>query len=122
MYSLPLLAFLASMQRPMRASWMRTLAPSAHLLSEFSFTLYVIHVPLIRLLRHLGMEEFGRNRLLADQPADYAIYFGILLTVTAAAYLFYRLFEAHTFRVRRLVKSLLQSRTRRPAIISPSFK
>lgn len=122
MYSLPLLAFLASMQQPMRAGWMRKLAPSAHLLSEFSFTLYVIHVPLIRLLRHLGMEEFGRNRLLADQPADYAIYFGILLAVLVAAYLSYLLFEAHTFRVRRLIKSMLQSRTRRPAIISPSFK
>lgn len=124
MYSLPLLAFLASMQRPLAASpgWMRMLAPAAHLLSEFSFTLYVIHVPLIKLLRHLGMQEFGRNRLVANQPADFAIYFGMLLAIMAAAYLSYLLFESHTFRIRRLLKSALGSQTRRPAIVSASLK
>ncbi|WP_185748466.1 acyltransferase [Herbaspirillum sp. SJZ107] len=124
MYSLPLLAFLASMQRPLAASpgWMRTLAPAAHLLSEFSFTLYVIHVPLIKLLRHLGMQEFGRNRLVANQPADFAIYFGMLLAIMAAAYLSYLLFESHTFRIRRLLKNALRSQTRRPAIVSASIK
>ena len=124
MYSLPLLAFLASMQRPLAASpgWMRMLAPAAHLLSEFSFTLYVIHVPLIKLLRHLGMQEFGRNRLVANQPADFAIYFGMLLAIMAAAYLSYLLFESHTFRIRRLLKSALRSQTRRPAIVSASLK
>lgn len=124
MYSLPLLAFLASMQRPLAASpgWMRMLAPAAHLLSEFSFTLYVIHVPLIKLLRHLGMQEFGRNRLVANQPADSAIYFGMLLAIMAAAYLSYLLFESHTFRIRRLLKNALRSQTRRPAIVSASLK
>jgi len=124
MYSLPLLAFLASMQRPLAASpgWMRVLAPATHLLSEFSFTLYVIHVPLIKLLRHLGMQEFGRNRLVANQPADFAIYFGMLLAIMAAAYLSYLLFESHTFRIRRLLKNALRSQTRRPAIVSASLK
>jgi len=119
MYSLPLLAFLASMQRPLTASpnWMRMLAPAAHLLSEFSFTLYVIHVPMIKLLRHLGMQEFGRNRLVANQPADFAIYFGMLLAIMAAAYLSYLLFESHTFRIRRLLKNALRSQTRRTAIV-----
>jgi peptidoglycan/LPS O-acetylase OafA/YrhL len=119
MYSLPLLAFLASMQRPLGASpgWMRTLSPAAHLLSEFSFTLYVIHVPLIKLLRHLGMQEFGRNRLVVNQPADFAIYFGMLLAIMAGAYLSYLLFESHTFRIRRLLKNALRSQTRRPAIV-----
>jgi len=124
MYSLPLLAFLASMQRPLAASpgWMRMLQPAADLLSEFSFTLYVIHVPLIKLLRHLGMQEFGRNRLVANQPADFAIYFGMLLAIMAAAYLSYLLFESHTFRIRRLLKNALRSQTRRPAIVSASLK
>jgi peptidoglycan/LPS O-acetylase OafA/YrhL len=120
MYSVPLLAFLASLQRPLDtgAGWMRILAPAAHLLSEFSFTLYVIHVPMIRLLRHLGLQAFGRNRLAVDQPADYAIYFGILLGMLVVAYLSYLLFESHTFRVRRLLKSLLVSRSGRPAMAS----
>jgi peptidoglycan/LPS O-acetylase OafA/YrhL len=118
MYSLPLLAFLASMQRPAGAGWMRTLAPAVHLLSEFSFTLYVIHVPIIRLLRHIGLQAFGRNRLVADQPVDYAIYFGMLLAMLAAAYLSYLLFESHTFRVRRLLKARLPSQAQRPARVS----
>ena len=124
MYSVPLLAFLASMQRPLDAGagWMRILAPAAHLLSEFSFTLYVSHVPLIKLLRHLGLQAFGRDRLAADQPADYAIYFGMLLAMLAVAWLSYLLFESHTFRVRRLVKTLLQSRARRPAMASAPVK
>jgi peptidoglycan/LPS O-acetylase OafA/YrhL len=124
MYSLPLLAFLASMQRPLdtSAGWMRMLAPGAHLLSEFSFTLYVIHVPLIKLMRYLGLQEFGRNRLAADQPADFAIYFGMLLAIMACAYLSYLLFEAHTFRIRRMLKMALQSQTRRPAMVSASVK
>ena len=124
MYSLPLVAFLASMQRPLDASpgWMRMLAPAAHLLSEFSFTLYVIHVPMIKLLRHLGMQAFGRNRLVANEPIDFAIYFGILLAIMAAAYLSYLLFESHTFRIRRLLKNALRSQVRRPAIVSASLK
>jgi peptidoglycan/LPS O-acetylase OafA/YrhL len=124
MYSLPLLVFLASMQRPLDASpgWMRVLAPAAHLLSEFSFTLYVIHVPMIKLLRYLGMEAFGRNRLAANAPADFAIYFGMLLAIMAAAYLSYLLFESHTFRIRRLLKSALRSQARRPAMVSASIK
>jgi len=124
MYSVPLLAFLASMQRPLGAGrgWMRVLTPAAHLLSEFSFTLYVSHVPLIKLLRHLGLQAFGRDRLAADQPADYVIYFGMLLAMLAVAWLSYLLFESHTVRVRRLVKALLRSRTRRPAMASAPVK
>lgn len=124
MYSLPLLAFLASMQRPLDASKgaMRIFGPLAHLLSEFSFTLYVIHVPMIKLMRHLGLQEFGRDRLVADQPTDYAIYFGMLLAILAAAWLSWRLFESHTFRVRRLLKAALRVPARRPRLVSASAK
>lgn len=123
-YSLPLVAFLASMQRPldMTSSWMRRLGWIAHLLSEFSFTLYVIHVPLIRLMRHVGMQVFGRDRLAPDAPLDYAIYLGMLLAVVAVAWLSYLLFESHTFRVRRFVKTLLQPQRRRAPIAPASVK
>jgi len=63
------------------------------------------------------MQEFGRNRLVANQPADFAIYFGMLLAIMAAAYLSYLLFESHTFRIRRLLKNALRSQTRRAAIV-----
>jgi peptidoglycan/LPS O-acetylase OafA/YrhL len=121
-YGLPLLAYLSSMQRPLNAGapWTRRIAPLAHLLSEFSFTLYVIHVPIIRLMRHVGMEAFGRGRLSASVPLDYAIYFGMLLILLLAAYLSYLLFESHTFRIRRAVKSALQPRRQRTTMASAS--
>jgi peptidoglycan/LPS O-acetylase OafA/YrhL len=108
-YSLPLLALLCSLQRPLAArTWaMRALARCAHLLSEFSFTLYVMHIPLIQLLRHAGMQEFGRSRLSPYSAADYAIYAGMLVAMVALSYLSYLLFESRTFRIRSAVKAAL---------------
>lgn len=121
-YSLPLLIILSSLQRPLllRSPVSRGVAKLAHLLSEFSFTLYVTHIPLIKLLRYLGLQEFGRGTLAVDAPMDYAVYFGMLLGVLAGAYLSYRLFEAHTFRIRRAIKHAVQRQAARPAIVSAS--
>jgi peptidoglycan/LPS O-acetylase OafA/YrhL len=121
-YSMPLLIILASLQRPLllRAAFSRSMAKLAHWLSEFSFTLYVTHIPLIKLLRYLGLQEFGRGRLAVDAPMDYAVYFGMLLAVLAASYLSYRLFEAHTFRIRRAIKNAVQRPASRSAIASAS--
>jgi peptidoglycan/LPS O-acetylase OafA/YrhL len=121
-YGLPLLAYLSSMQRPLNpgAPWTRRIAPVAHLLSEFSFTLYVIHVPVIKLMRHIGMQAFGRGRLSPSEPLDYAIYLGMLLALLLAAYVSYLLFESHTFRIRRALKSALQPRRQRTTIASAS--
>jgi peptidoglycan/LPS O-acetylase OafA/YrhL len=121
-YSLPLLIILASLQRPLilRSPFNQRLAKLAHLLSEFSFTLYVTHIPMIKLLRYLGLQEFGRSRLAVDAPLDYAIYAGMLMALLAGAYLSYRLFEAHTFRLRRAIKNAVQPQRLRPAIVSAS--
>jgi peptidoglycan/LPS O-acetylase OafA/YrhL len=121
-YSLPMLIILASLQRPLllRSPFSRSVAKLAHLLSEFSFTLYVTHIPLIKLLRYLGLQEFGRGRLAVNAPMDYAVYFGMLLAVLAGAYLSYRLFEAHTFRIRRAIKNAVQRPPATPAIASAS--
>jgi peptidoglycan/LPS O-acetylase OafA/YrhL len=121
-YSLPLLIILASLQRPLllRSAFSRGVAKLANLLSEFSFTLYVTHIPMIKLLRYLGLQEFGRSRLAVDAPVDYAVYLGMLLAVLGGAYLSYRLFEAHTFRIRRAIKRAVQPRPSRPAIASAS--
>jgi peptidoglycan/LPS O-acetylase OafA/YrhL len=120
-YSLPLLALLSSLQAPLakQSPWLRTLSRVAHVLSEFSFTLYVTHIPVIKLLRYAGQQTFGRDRLAADAPRDYAIYGGMLLALVAAAWLSYLLFESHTFRLRRAVKNALQPRAR-PASMAPS--
>jgi peptidoglycan/LPS O-acetylase OafA/YrhL len=123
-YSLPLLAFLASMEQPLNphSRLIHRIGRTAHLLSEFSFTLYVTHVPMIKLLRYLGREQFGRDGLRADAALDYAIYFGMLLTLIGFAYLSYLLFESHTFRIRRAVKILFDAQLKRPAITPASAK
>jgi peptidoglycan/LPS O-acetylase OafA/YrhL len=91
-------------------------------LSEFSFTLYVTHIPVIKLLRYAGQQTFGRDRLAPHAPLEYAVYAAMLLTLLAAAWLSYRLFESHTFRVRRAVKNALQSRPQRTPMASSSMK
>jgi peptidoglycan/LPS O-acetylase OafA/YrhL len=42
----------------------------------------------------------------------------MLLALLASAYLSYRLFEAHTFRLRRAIKHAVQGQPARPAIAS----
>jgi peptidoglycan/LPS O-acetylase OafA/YrhL len=123
-YSLPLLALLSSMQAPLalRSPRMRTIARIAHTLSEFSFTLYVTHIPFIKLLRYAGLQTFGRDRLAPHAPLDYAVYAGMLAILLGAAWLSYLLFESHTFRVRRAVKNALRPRPQRASMASSSMK
>lgn len=123
-YSLPLLAFLAAMQFRIdpEAPRLRMLARTAHVLSEFSFTLYVLHIPLIKLLRHVGLQTLGRDRLSATSPADYGIYAAMLALLLLASYLSYLLFESHTFRIRRALKAVLQPASRGPAVATTSIK
>jgi peptidoglycan/LPS O-acetylase OafA/YrhL len=123
-YSLPLLALLASMQAPltMRSPLTRIVARIAHTLSEFSFTLYVTHIPVIKLLRYAGLQTFGRDRLAPNAPLDYAAYAGMLVILLGAAWLSYLLFESHTFRMRRAVKNALRPRPQRAPMASSSMK
>jgi peptidoglycan/LPS O-acetylase OafA/YrhL len=123
-YSLPLLAFLSTLHAPIATTSppMRMVARIAHTLSELSFTLYVTHIPVIKLLRHADQQTFGRDRLSPHAPLEYAVYAGMLLTLLAAAWLSYRLFESHTFRVRRVLKNALQPRPQRASIASSSMK
>jgi peptidoglycan/LPS O-acetylase OafA/YrhL len=123
-YSLPLLVFLSSLQAPLatRSPRMRIVARVAHTLSELSFTLYVTHIPVIKLLRYAGLQAFGRDRLSPHAPLDYAVYAGMLAILLATAWLSYLLFESHTFRVRHAVKNALQPRPQRASMASSSMK
>ena len=120
--SLPLLALLSSLQAPiaMRSFPLRIVARGANVLSEFSFTLYVTHIPVIRLLRHIGLRTFGRVRLSPLAPLDYAIYAGMLALLLAAAWLSYLLFESHMIRVRRVIRNAFQSRPQAQRTSMPS--
>ena len=118
--SLPLLAFLSTMQAPLvvRSGPVRLVARVSRFLSELSFTLYVTHIPLIKLLQYIGRQTIGRDRLAPNAPLDCAIYAGMLLTLLAAAWLSYLVFESRTARVRRAVKNALRPRPRRTSMAS----
>jgi peptidoglycan/LPS O-acetylase OafA/YrhL len=122
--SLPLLALLSSLRAPlsMQALPKRVIARSAHVLSEFSFTLYVTHIPVITLLRHIGLQTYGRDRLSPLAPLDYAIYAGMLALLLATAWLSYLLFESHTFRVRRALRNACQPRPQRTSMATTATK
>lgn len=75
--------------------------------AEFSFSLYVLHLPLIFLLKHVALTQFGLRQLSPSEPLHFAIYLGMLATLLLGAYLSYLLFEMHTYRIRRIVKELV---------------
>jgi peptidoglycan/LPS O-acetylase OafA/YrhL len=106
--SLPIVLLLASMHQPIGYSpFLRRVGILGKWLSEFSFTLYVLHVPVIHLLQHVGRSWFGREKLDPSSATDLVVYFAILGILMAASYLSYLLFERNTHRVRRFVKRLL---------------
>jgi len=100
---------LASMHAPINreSALLRRLGTLGKQLSEFSFTLYVLHVPMIDLMQHIGLTQFGREKLDPGSAVDFAIYFGVLGILVLSAWLSYLVFERNTYRVRRLAKRLL---------------
>lgn len=92
------------------AFWHAPLRKFATTLSNFSFTLYVVHVPVLGMLGWIGLHLFGRRQLRPDSLADLGVYCVILVLTTAFAYGFYLLFEARTYQIRRWAKNLLAAR------------
>jgi peptidoglycan/LPS O-acetylase OafA/YrhL len=89
---------------------LRRLGVLARFVSNFSFTLFVIHVPAISLLRYTARHVIGRDHFAPDVAFDYAIYFGMLGIIVTTAYLIYLVFEAHTQNIRRLLRGTLMRR------------
>ncbi len=87
--------------------WLAPLRRCASTLSNFSFTLYVVHVPVLGMLSWIGLHLFGRSELRPDRLADLGIYLAMLGVVTVFAYGFYLLFEARTYQIRWRVKHWL---------------
>lgn len=120
--SIPFLLLLASFQQPVD-----TAAPAyvrtnrvAVFFSEFSFSLYVVHVPVIYLMRHLGQQFFGRGQLDPNAATDFLWYVALLCALVLAAYMFYLLFERHTIRIRNALKNLLLSPRAKPVRVALS--
>jgi peptidoglycan/LPS O-acetylase OafA/YrhL len=112
--SLMFLVFLSSLQfrAAPSSALLRPLANGGRFFAEFSFSLYVLHVPLIALLAYWIETYLGLRQLSPDEPLHFAIYAGILAICLVAAYLSYRLFESQTYRIRRIVKQWVASARR----------
>lgn len=116
LFSVLFLCLLSSLQFPAdRARIGNRLAHFAGLLAPFSFTLYVIHYPLIHLAEFL-YEPIGAQTLSTSDPASLLVYAGLFVAIVAFAYLFHLPFEAHTYRLRRFVKRMVLA----PAV-EPSY-
>jgi peptidoglycan/LPS O-acetylase OafA/YrhL len=114
--SLMFVVFLSSLQfrAAQDSKLVRPLANSGRFFADFSFSLYVLHVPLIALLAHWIATCFGLDQLCAYRPKHFAICLGIIAACLVSAYLSYRLFESQTYRIRRVVKQWATS-VRRPS-------
>jgi hypothetical protein len=108
-FSLPLLLLLSSLQFGVDPASvpLRRINSLSTFFASFAFSLYVLHVPMIGVLRHAAMALFGTDRLSPAVPLDYAIYFGMLCCILVCAYLFYLMFESHTRRIQTMLKALL---------------
>jgi peptidoglycan/LPS O-acetylase OafA/YrhL len=110
--SLMLLALLSSLQFSAgpASKLAQPLARIGKFFAEFSFSLYVLHLPLIFLLKHVALTQFGLRQLSPSEPLHFAVYLGMLATLLLGAYLSYLLFESKTYRIRRFVKDLVAGR------------
>lgn len=88
---------------------MRPLVAVGAFLAGFSFTLYVLHVPLLRML----WTYRGGELLSTDDPASMAVYAAMLAIVVSLSYLIHLPFEAQTARLRRFIKQFLPGRAGR---------
>jgi peptidoglycan/LPS O-acetylase OafA/YrhL len=108
-FSVLFLCLLSSLQFPANRERIgNRLASLAGLLAPFSFTLYVIHYPLIYLGKYL-YEPIGSADLSTTDPASLLVYGALFVAIVVFAYLFHLPFEAHTYRLRRFVKRMLMA-------------
>lgn len=113
LFSLIFVFFLSSMQfqraRGRLTDWLNRIG---RFFSEFSFTLYVLHIPFMAALLHVASPILGEGRLDPNQPLHLLVYLVLYLVLVAGAYLFHLPFEANTYRVREWLKTVLYARGR----------
>lgn len=113
LFSLIFVFFLSSMQfqraRGRLTDWLNRIG---RFFSEFSFTLYVLHIPFMAALLHVASPILGEGRLDPNRPLHLLVYLVLYLVLVAGAYLFHLPFEANTYRVREWLKTVLYARGR----------
>ncbi|MDM5177332.1 acyltransferase family protein [Massilia sp. DJPM01] len=106
------LLFLSSTVNPLpvKQRFLASVHRVAVFFSNFSFTLYVVHIPVLGIIGYVGTTLFGHRHWKAESLGDLGAYLGMLVTVLVSAYGFYLLFEARTYAVRRWVRNLLMGK------------
>jgi peptidoglycan/LPS O-acetylase OafA/YrhL len=109
------LMILCCLQEPakMTRRGTRLAAATGTRLAGFSFTLYVIHVPVLLAMRERMIPALDGGRLAPDSALHFALYLGIVGAIVLLAWLFHLPFEAQTMRLRRRIQALRTSRRRR---------
>lgn len=112
LYSLLFLILLCSMQSRVSpaARLTRRIGRIGTFFADFSFSLYVIHVPLIFLLRHLNQRQLGIDELDPGDLSDFGLYVSMVVVIVLLSWLFHLPFEAQTYRVRRRLKEWMLPR------------
>jgi peptidoglycan/LPS O-acetylase OafA/YrhL len=112
-FSLLFVLFLSSMQFKRRLGGkLDWLDRTGRFFANFSFTLYVLHVPVILLMGHLLTSILGLGQLSPYRSSHYLMYASMYLVLVVGAYLFYLPFESNTPRVRQWLKMQLFRRVR----------
>ena len=106
-FALVFVVWLSSMQTPAprSSSLYRTADRVGQFFARFSFTLYVLHVPLIFLFLYYLPATLGVRELVPGNAAHDLAYAGMLLAIVGMAYLLYLPFEANTQRLRVRLKT-----------------
>jgi len=113
LFSLVFVVFLSSMQFKRRSTpLLDRLDRIGRFCADFSFTLYVVHVPLMLVMGRLLWALFGIGQLSPYRLSHYGVYVASYLVLVAGAYWFSRPFEANTARVRQWLKAVLFARGR----------
>ncbi len=89
----------ATMKQPSKLPLRRV----SHVLSEMSFSLYVIHMPMVFVLVG-GL--FPKGKVAAD-ASGMALFFGLSLLIVALSWAFWWVFERNTALVRRQLQAWL---------------
>lgn len=107
-FSIPALLLLSSLQtktNPAHKALMHA-KRVGNVVAGFSFTLYVIHIPLLVLLTSFW-SPLRAGRLSPYELSSLASYIVILAGFLIASYIFHLPFEAQTHRVRNYLKRIL---------------
>ncbi|MEW6023181.1 MAG: acyltransferase family protein [Pseudomonadota bacterium] len=104
-FSLLFALFLSSTQfKRLPSPMLDRLDRTGRFFSSFSFTLYVLHVPLIFVMVYLMPSLLGTSQLSPHILSHYLIFVGMFLVLVVGGYYVHLPFEANTWRVRRWVR------------------